>query len=73
MFRHPHLTRGIVKTPMGAFIVTRGLVEMPAEVGESLGWRPVDQEDERPAGSPLARPQASSRMASSAAEGYSGE
>jgi hypothetical protein len=42
VFQHPHLTRGIVKTPKGSFIVTRGLVEMPDEIGESLGWRPVD-------------------------------
>jgi hypothetical protein len=48
MFQHPHLTRGIVKTPKGAFVVTRGLVEVPDELGEALGWRPADAEDETP-------------------------
>jgi len=42
VFQHPHLTRGIVTTPKGSFIVTRGLVEMPEEIGEALGWRPID-------------------------------
>jgi hypothetical protein len=44
IFQHPHLTRGVVKTAKGAFIVSRGLVTMPDEVGESLGWQPVDPE-----------------------------
>jgi hypothetical protein len=38
VFQHPHLTRGIVTTAKGSFIVTRGLVEMPDEIGEALGW-----------------------------------
>jgi hypothetical protein len=42
VFQHPHLTRGVVKTAKGAFIISRGFVEMPDEIGESLGWRPVD-------------------------------
>jgi hypothetical protein len=42
MFQHPHLTRGIVKTAKGAFQISRGLVEIPDELGESLGWRPAD-------------------------------
>jgi hypothetical protein len=42
VFQHPHLTRGIVKTAKGAFIVSRGLVDMPDELGESLGWQPID-------------------------------
>ena len=46
LFRHPHRTRGIVKTAKGAFVISRGLVEMPDEIGESLGWRPVDRDDE---------------------------
>ena len=45
VFQHPHLSRGIVKTPSGAFVISRGLVEMPDEVGESLGWRAIDRED----------------------------
>jgi hypothetical protein len=45
VFQHPHLTRGIVNTPKGSFVIIRGLVEVPDEVGESLGWRPVDPEN----------------------------
>jgi hypothetical protein len=48
VFQHPHLTRGVVKTAKGAFIISRGLVDMPDEVGESLGWRRVDSGDETP-------------------------
>ncbi len=48
MFQHPHLTRGIVRTPKGAFVITRGLVEVPDELGEALGWQPADAEDETP-------------------------
>ena len=46
VFQHPHLTRGIVKTAMGAFLVTRGLVEAPDDIGEALGWRPVGSDDQ---------------------------
>lgn len=48
MFHHPHLTRGIVRTAKGAFVVSRGLVEMPDELGESLGWLPADAADGTP-------------------------
>jgi len=48
VFQHPHLTRGVVKTPHGAFVVARGLVEMPDEVGEGLGWRRVDDDADAP-------------------------
>jgi hypothetical protein len=48
LFQHPHLTRGLVKTAKGAFSVSRGLVEMPDEIGESLGWRAVGQSDDAP-------------------------
>jgi hypothetical protein len=48
LFQHPHLTRGIVKTAKGAFIVSRGLVDVPDELGESLGWRPADTVDDPP-------------------------
>lgn len=44
LFRHPCLTRGIVHTPYGAFLVVRGLVEMPDAVGETLGWPPCGGE-----------------------------
>jgi hypothetical protein len=48
LFQHPHLTRGIVKTAKGAFVVSRGLVDVPDELGESLGWRPADAADDTP-------------------------
>ena len=46
VFHHPHLTRGIVSTPKGSFVIVRGLVEVPDEVGESLGWRLAHLENE---------------------------
>jgi len=46
VFHHPHLTRGIVKTPKGSFVIVRGLVEVPDEIGESLGWDRVDLESQ---------------------------
>ena len=45
MFHHPHLTRGVVKTAKGAFVITRGVVEMPDDIGESFGWRPAEAID----------------------------
>ena len=41
LYQHPHLTRGVVHTPEGAFRISRGIVELPDELGESLGWTPV--------------------------------
>src|SRR4051812_42926181 len=38
-YRHPHLVRGIVHTPMGAFELNRGLSDVPESVGEALGWQ----------------------------------
>jgi hypothetical protein len=46
VFHHPHLTRGIVNTSKGSFVIVRGLVEVPDEIGEALGWRPVDVEND---------------------------
>ena len=46
VFQHPHLTRGIVKTAKGSFIVKRGLVDVPDEIGEELGWQLVDTDRE---------------------------
>ena len=57
LFQHPHLTRGIVKTPGGAFAISRGLVEMPDEIGLSLGWRLVDEDDDAPASGERSRTQ----------------
>jgi hypothetical protein len=48
-FQHPHLTRGIVRTAQGAFEISRGLVDVPDELGESLGWRSADPENATPA------------------------
>jgi len=45
LFQHPHLTRGIVHTPMGAFKVNRGVVELPDDLGSSLGWQPVEDHE----------------------------
>lgn len=39
LYRHPHLVRGIVHTPMGAFELNRGLADVPESVGEALGWQ----------------------------------
>jgi hypothetical protein len=49
IFQHPHLTRGIVRTSKGAFEISRGLVDVPDELGESLGWRSADPENATPA------------------------
>jgi len=46
VFHHPHLTRGIVKTPKGSFLIVRGLVEAPDEIAESLGWDRVEVESQ---------------------------
>jgi hypothetical protein len=53
VYQHPHLTRGIVKTPKGAFVVSRGLVEVPDEIGEAMGWRTVDEQSDRSAAAGL--------------------
>jgi hypothetical protein len=55
VFHHPHLTRGIVKTAKGSFVIVRGLVDVPDEIGESLGWQPIDVENHPQAAS--AKPQ----------------
>lgn len=41
LYQHPHLTRGVVHTPEGAFSINRGIVELPDELGESFGWTAV--------------------------------
>jgi hypothetical protein len=43
-FRHPHLTRGIIHTSAGAFVVCRGIVDAPDAVGHELGWPRVDED-----------------------------
>lgn len=41
LFRHPHLVRGTVYTPKGAFVILRGIVDVPDDIGEQYGWEPV--------------------------------
>jgi len=42
LFRHPCLVRGVVHTDSGAFVISRGIVDVPEEVGQSFGWIPVE-------------------------------
>jgi hypothetical protein len=49
LYQHPHLTRGVVHTPEGAFRINRGIVELPDELGESFGWTPVKSDADRDA------------------------
>ena len=44
LFRHPHLVRGIVHTAEGAFVIHRGTVDLPDDVGDSLGWVRLDDD-----------------------------
>jgi hypothetical protein len=46
VFQHPHLTRGVVTTPKGSFVISRGFLIAPDEIGESFGWRRVDLEQD---------------------------
>jgi hypothetical protein len=46
IFRHPFLSRGIIKIANGAFSVSRGLVDLPEEIGESLGWTRVEPRED---------------------------
>ena len=64
LFKHPHLTRGIVKTQTGAYVITRGLVEVPDDIGTALGWTPVNDENEEIAHSPRPRAETAKRDAS---------
>ena len=43
IFRHPHLLRGIVHTSHGAFVIVRGLVDLPDEIGEALRWARAEE------------------------------
>ena len=42
LFRHPHLTRGVVHTSGGSFVIQRGLVRVPDAVGAWHGWQRVN-------------------------------
>lgn len=65
VFQHPHLTRGIVKTPLGAFTLSRGRAEMPDDLGESLGWQLVEEADDQPANRAVAGPVSAGQGAAS--------
>ncbi len=52
LFRHPHLTRGIVHTTGGNFVIQRGLVRVPEAVGAWHGWQRVQSDDPRESGLP---------------------
>jgi hypothetical protein len=56
LFRHPHLVRGIVHTAEGAFMIHRGVVELPEDVGDSLGWLRVDDDRQSPIAGRLSWP-----------------
>ena len=56
LFRHPHLVRGIVHTAEGAFVIHRGVAELPEDVGDSLGWLRVDDDRQSPITARLSRP-----------------
>jgi hypothetical protein len=47
LFRHPHLVRGVVHTADGNFAISRGVVSVPDEVGESRGWVRLEHDDQR--------------------------
>ena len=46
LYRHPHLVRGVMHTPEGAFRINRGIVDLPDDLGASLGWTQVVTEDD---------------------------
>ena len=54
LFRHPHLIRGVVHTSQGSFAISRGLVDVPDEVGESYGWLRLELEDQHDKPMPIA-------------------
>jgi hypothetical protein len=41
LFRHPHLTRGVVYTAEGNFVIDRGFIRAPDSVGAQQGWQRV--------------------------------
>ena len=43
-FKHPCLVHGTVHTPFGAFTIVRGVVDLPDEVGEAMGWQLLSEE-----------------------------
>ena len=62
LFRHPHLVRGVVHTPIGAFRIERGVADLPDEVASELGWVAVATEPEPERARPAADAPARSRV-----------
>jgi hypothetical protein len=56
LFRHPHLVRGIVHTAEGAFVIHRGIADVPEDIGDSLGWQRLDDERQSPPMESVSRP-----------------
>jgi hypothetical protein len=56
LFRHPHLVRGIVHTAEGAFVIHRGIADVPEDIGDSLGWQRLDDERQSPAAESVSGP-----------------
>jgi len=52
LFRHPHLTRGVVHTSGGSFMIQRGLVRVPDAVGTWHGWQRVQPDGPHEASAP---------------------
>ena len=52
LFRHPHLTRGVVHTSGGSFVIQRGLVRVPDAVGAWHGWQRVHSDGAHDASAP---------------------
>jgi hypothetical protein len=50
LFRHPHLTRGVVHTSEGSFVVQRGLIRVPDALGAWHGWQRVQPDEPRETG-----------------------
>jgi hypothetical protein len=48
LFRHPHLIRGVVHTIKGSFVIARGIVQVPEDIGEFYGWLRLDPADHTP-------------------------
>ena len=46
LFRHPYLVRGVVHTVRGAYVISRGLLEVPDDVAALFGWIPAGLNDD---------------------------
>lgn len=46
LFRHPYLVRGVVHTVRGAYVISRGLLEVPDDIAALFGWIPAGLNDD---------------------------